>query len=179
MPVMPNFCDPVKPTFKQRQEDMRTLAGTHKCGIMVTQRKLERNTAYTSRLGIRSDMEINEWKWHNEEICTEIEQFRWETSSMDRVLANITQHKQWPSVYHWTLKPKTPSKQCQAVCPFILWQGITLLPFPARPTAQPACWTSSTSASGACLHLGLLLCNCTPWILCCLFLGLGLKIVQV
>lgn len=60
MPVMPNFCDPVKPTFKQRQEDTRTLAGTHKCGIMVTQRKLERNTGYTSGLGIRSDMEINE-----------------------------------------------------------------------------------------------------------------------
>lgn len=60
MPVMPSFCDPVMPTFRQRKEDMRTLAGTHKCGIMETQQKLERNIGYTSRLRIRHDMEINE-----------------------------------------------------------------------------------------------------------------------
>lgn len=124
-------------------------------------------------------MEINGWKWHHEEICTEIEQLRWETNSMDRVLTNTRQHKQWPSVCHWTLKPRTPSKQCQAVCPFTPWQWTTLLPFPAHPPAQPARWAPSTSAHGARLHFALLLCNCTTWILCCLFLGLGLKIVQV
>lgn len=37
---------------------------------------------------------------------------------MGRVLTNITQQKQRPSVCHCALTSTAPSKQCQAACPF-------------------------------------------------------------
>lgn len=116
---MPIFCNPAKPTFKQRQTRRHLDSGRDmQAGHNGDTTDVRETHLLHHRLGIRPDMEINGWKWHNGEICAEMKQFRWETNGVGRVLTDITQHNQWPSVYHCTLKSMAPSKQCQAVCPF-------------------------------------------------------------
>lgn len=178
MPAMPIFCNPAKPTFKQRQTRRHLDSGRDtQAGHNGDTTDVRKTHLLHHRLGIRSDVEINGWKWHNGEICAEMEQFRWETNGVGRVLTDIhnTISDHQSITAHWNpWLPLSSAKQCA--------HSLAGNHPPAIPSTSPCracCWTSSTSANGACSHFGLLLCNCTPWILCCLFLGSGLKIVQV